>query len=177
MPRSFYAPYFAISGRILVAAGPDASALGRVWPPCRSGAVSGYVLPWRVGNGAFAVGSGALWELGGSLKGDWNMYGGWGVLVFGCRCSGLDTCLELQLPLALDDIPYQLQRFDRKPLHVRRAVTAPSLNLPRLGLSIPGNRKRNIPRRPIPSRSPGRSCCPALTNSIRAAQRLARVLC
>jgi hypothetical protein len=88
----------------------------------------------------------------------------------------MPVAMGLQLALALDDIPHQLQSLDRKPLHIRRTVTTPRLNLPRHRLpSIFRNCKRHIPRRPIPAASPCRPRRPALTNSIRAAQRLARM--
>jgi hypothetical protein len=84
--------------------------------------------------------------------------------------------IGLQLALALDNIPHQLQPLDRKPLHVRRTVTAPRLDLPRhRHRSIFRNRKCHIPRRPVPTASPRRPRRPALANTIRAAQRLARM--
>jgi hypothetical protein len=102
-----------------------------------------------------------------------------------CQCKSLAQTDFLftklnpsQLPLSPNNISHQLQPLNRKPLHIPLPITTPRLNLSRHRLpSLPRNSQRNIPRCSIPRTPTRRSRCSTLADRIRAAERLACMLC
>lgn len=83
-----------------------------------------------------------------------------------------------QLPIPLDNIPDQLQPLERKPDHIALSLASSSFNLARDRLpTLHRHSQGAITRCTIPSLPASWPSSPALTESIRATERLARVFC